>query len=53
MEEMRNTYKILGGKSEGKRSPGRSRRIDIWEDNIKKDLKYVLIHIRAVIAQSV
>jgi len=39
MEEMRNTYKILVGKREGKRSLGRpSRR---WKDNIRMCLKGV------------
>jgi hypothetical protein len=33
---MGNAYKILVGKSEGKISLGRSRRM--WEDNIRKDL---------------
>jgi cell wall assembly regulator SMI1 len=32
MEEMRNTYKILDGKSEGKRPLGRHRRK--WENNV-------------------
>jgi hypothetical protein len=35
MEEKRNAYRMLLGKSEGKRSLGRSRRR--WVDNIKKD----------------
>jgi hypothetical protein len=38
MVEKRNTYKILVGKSEGKRQLGRPRRR--WVDNIKKNLKY-------------
>jgi len=33
----RNAYKMLVGKPDGKRSPGRPRRR--WEDNIKRDLK--------------
>jgi len=33
MEEMRNAYNILVGKSEGKRRLGRPRRR--WEDNIR------------------
>jgi hypothetical protein len=37
--EMRNMYKILVGKSEGKRPFGRHRRI--WKDNIKTDLREV------------
>jgi hypothetical protein len=37
MGKMRNAYRILVGKQEGKRPPGRSRRR--WEDNIKMDLK--------------
>jgi hypothetical protein len=36
MGEMRNAYKILVGKPEGKRSLGRPKRK--WEDNIKTDL---------------
>jgi hypothetical protein len=35
--EMENAYKILVGKTEGKRQLGRSRRR--WEDNIGKDLR--------------
>jgi hypothetical protein len=35
--EMRNSYKILVGKPEGKRPLGRPRRR--WEDNIKIELK--------------
>jgi hypothetical protein len=35
--EKRNTYRILMGKPEGKRSLGRSRRR--WVDNIKMDLR--------------
>jgi hypothetical protein len=37
MEEMRNSYKILVGKPEGKRPLGTYRRR--WEYNIKMDLK--------------
>jgi hypothetical protein len=36
MGEMRNAYKILVGKSEGKRPFERRRRR--WEDNIRMDL---------------
>jgi hypothetical protein len=35
MREMRNVYRILMGKPEGKRPLGRPRRR--WEDNIKMD----------------
>jgi hypothetical protein len=35
--EKRNVYRILVGKSEGKRPLGRPRRK--WEDNIKMDLR--------------
>jgi hypothetical protein len=35
--EKRNAYRILGGKPEGKRPLGRSRRR--WVDNIKMDLR--------------
>jgi hypothetical protein len=35
--EVKNAYKILIGKSEGKRPLGRPRRR--WEDNIKIDLR--------------
>jgi hypothetical protein len=34
---MRNAYRILVGKPEGKRSLGKSRRI--WKDNIKMEVK--------------
>jgi hypothetical protein len=36
MGEKRNVYRLLVGKPEGKRPPGRPRRR--WMDNIKKDL---------------
>jgi hypothetical protein len=36
MEEVRNAYKILVGKHEGKRSPERARRR--WKGNIRTDL---------------
>jgi hypothetical protein len=35
MGEKRNVYRLLVGKPEGKRPPGRPRRR--WMDNIKKD----------------
>jgi len=38
--EMRNSYKILEGKSEGKRPLGRPGRR--WEDNIRMDLREVV-----------
>jgi hypothetical protein len=34
--EKRNAYRLLVGRSEGKRSPGKPRRR--WEDNIRIDL---------------
>jgi hypothetical protein len=37
--EKRNAYRILVGKSEGRRPPGRPRRR--WEDNIKMDLRKI------------
>jgi hypothetical protein len=37
MVQMRNMYKILDGKSEGKRPLGRPRRR--WKDNIKINLR--------------
>jgi hypothetical protein len=37
MGEKRNTYRILVGKSEGKRPLGRTR--PRWEDNIRMDLR--------------
>jgi hypothetical protein len=39
MGEMRNTYKILVGKPEGKRPLGRPKRR--WEDNIRMDLREI------------
>jgi hypothetical protein len=39
MGEMRNAYRILVGKHEGKRPLGRPRHR--WEDNIKLDLREV------------
>ena len=39
MEQYRNAYRVLVGKSEGKRSLGRPR--CRWEDNIKMDLREV------------
>jgi hypothetical protein len=39
MKEMRNAYKILVGKPEGKRPLGRRRRR--WVDNIKMDLRVI------------
>ena len=36
MEQFRNAYRVLVGKTEGKRLSGRPRRR--WEDNIKMDL---------------
>jgi hypothetical protein len=36
---MRNVYKILVGKPEGKRTFGRPRRV--WEDNIGMDLREI------------
>jgi hypothetical protein len=40
MREKRNSYKILVGKPEGKRSLGRPRRR--WVDNIKIDLREII-----------
>jgi hypothetical protein len=37
MGMLRNAYKILVGRLEGKKLPGRTRRR--WEDNIKMDLR--------------
>jgi hypothetical protein len=37
MGEMRNVYKMLVGKTEGKRPLGRSRRR--WEDNVRMNLR--------------
>jgi hypothetical protein len=39
MGETRSLYRILVGKPEGKRPPGRPKRG--WEDNIKMDLQEV------------
>jgi hypothetical protein len=39
MGEMINAYKILVGKTDGKRSLGRAKRK--WENNIKIDLKEI------------
>ena len=39
MGERRDVYRVLVGKSDGKRPLGRSRRR--WEDNIKMDLQEV------------
>jgi hypothetical protein len=39
MGEGRDVYRVLVGKPEGKRPPGRPRRR--WEDNIKMDLQEV------------
>ena len=39
MDQSRNTYKVLVGKPEGKRSLGRP--MCRWEDNIKMDLREV------------
>ena len=39
MEQSRNAYRVIVGKSEGKRPLGRPRRR--WEDNIKIDLRDV------------
>ena len=38
-EQSRNAYRVLVGKTEGKRPLGRPRRR--WEDNIKMDLREV------------
>jgi hypothetical protein len=37
MEKRRSVYRVLIGKPEGQRSPGRPK--CRWEDNIKVDLK--------------
>ena len=42
MEEDRSAFKILTGKSTGKRPLGRPRRI--WEDNIRMDLEEIGIN---------
>jgi hypothetical protein len=39
MGDTRNAYRLLVGKPEGKRPPGRRRRR--WVDNIKKDLREI------------
>jgi hypothetical protein len=39
MGEIRNTYKLLVGKSEGKRPLGRPRRR--WEDDIKMNIREI------------
>ena len=39
MEEKGDVYRVLEGKAEGKRPPGRHR--SRWEDNIKMDLQEV------------
>ena len=44
MEEGTNTFKILTGKSRGKRPLGRPRRR--WEDNIRMDLKEMCFNTR-------
>jgi hypothetical protein len=41
MGEMRDAYKILAGKPERRRPLGRSRHR--WEDNIKMDLKIIMM----------
>ena len=41
MDQSRNAYRILVGKPEGKRPLGRPWRR--WEDNIKMDLRWVVI----------
>jgi hypothetical protein len=38
-EMVRNAYKILVGKPEGKRPFGRPKRM--WEDNIRKDINEI------------
>jgi hypothetical protein len=42
MGEERGSYRVLGGRPEGKRPLGRPRRR--WEDNIKMDLREIKIH---------
>ena len=44
MKEGRSTFKILTCKPTGKRPLWRSRRI--WEDNIRMDLKVIVINTR-------
>jgi hypothetical protein len=41
MGEERKVYKVLVGKPEGKRPPGRPRRR--WEDGIRMDLKEICL----------
>jgi hypothetical protein len=41
MGEMRNTYKVLAGKSEGKRPFGRPRYT--WEDNIRMEILWEVV----------
>jgi hypothetical protein len=43
MGEGRGVYRVLVGRPEGKRPPGRSRRK--WEDNIKMDLRETGINV--------
>ena len=43
MEQFRNVYRVLVGKPESKRPLGRPRRR--WEDNIKVDLREVILEI--------
>jgi hypothetical protein len=40
MGDRRDAYRVLVGRSEGKRPLGRPRHI--WEDNIKMDLEVIL-----------
>ena len=39
MEESRGIHRVLEGKHEGKRPPGRTRRK--WDDNIKMDIQKI------------
>jgi hypothetical protein len=41
MEEGRGVHRVLGGRSDGKRPLVRSKRR--WEDNIKMDIREILI----------
>jgi hypothetical protein len=43
MEESRSAFKILKGKSTGKRPSGRPRRT--WEDNIRMELEEIDINV--------